>query len=212
MICLHEWSRRIRVTEKPWLVIGKGPSFVQHRAHDLSAYHTLGLNHVVRELPVSAAHMIDLEVVEDTAAALERHAEYLLMPLRPHESCRPSRWDLGHFVRRLDVLKRFDRAGRLVWYHLSTSRRWWPVRHPVIRVRYFSAEAAIGLLAACGVRTIRSLGVDGGRRYSTEFQDLTGTTLLRNGRTSFDEQFAAIQELVGRAGLDYAPLARLDPP
>jgi hypothetical protein len=73
-------------------------------------------------------------------------------------------------------------------------------------VRFFSAEAALDVLGEMGVKTVRSLGVDGGRGYSSAFEDLESTTMLVNTRTSFDEQFAEIDRIVQRHAMDYAPL------
>jgi hypothetical protein len=76
----------------------------------------------------------------------------------------------------------------------------------VVQATYFSAEAALGLLALGGVRRVRSLGVDGGEAYSGEFADLHGSTLLANGQPSFDLQFQGIARTILRTGVDFAPL------
>ena len=51
----------------PWLILGKGPSFAKRTQFDLGQYHTLALNHVVREHPVKVAHAIYIEVIEHCA-------------------------------------------------------------------------------------------------------------------------------------------------
>jgi hypothetical protein len=76
----------------------------------------------------------------------------------------------------------------------------------VVRVKFFSAVAAVNLLAQAGVRTIRSLGLDGGAAYSDEFIDLKDKTLLANSRSSFDRQFEEIARTIATTGIDYAPL------
>jgi hypothetical protein len=76
----------------------------------------------------------------------------------------------------------------------------------VVRVKFFSAVAALNLLTEAGVRTIRSLGIDGGATYSQEFTDLKDKTLLANRRTSFDRQFEEIARTIATTGIDYAPL------
>jgi hypothetical protein len=103
------------------------------------------------------------------------------------------------------LLGRLADAGRLLWYDLSTS----PVRHgsgPTVEATYFSAEAALNLLALAGARTIRSLGVDGGSDYSSDFSDLNGKTLLANGHTDFDLQFQGFARTILRSKIDFAPL------
>jgi hypothetical protein len=75
-----------------------------------------------------------------------------------------------------------------------------------VQATYFSAEAAVNLLAHAGSRRIRTLGVDGGVEYSGEFTDLQGRTLLANGQTAFDLQFQGIARTILRSGIDFAPL------
>jgi hypothetical protein len=95
--------------------------------------------------------------------------------------------------------------GRLLWYNHSLA----PEKNgdsPTIPVGFFSSEASLNLLAAAGVRHVRSLGIDGGSNYSAQFQDLAGKTLLANQRTTFDVQFGEIAKILMNTGLDYAPL------
>jgi hypothetical protein len=60
-----------------------------------------------------------------------------------------------------------------------------------------------------GVKTVRSLGIDGGTNYSKAFDDLKKNTLLANGQPSFDLQFAQLQELAKHYALDYKPLIKV---
>jgi len=77
----------------------------------------------------------------------------------------------------------------------------------VIEVEYFSSEAALDVLGHLGARSVRSLGVDGGRRYSAAFADLDGSTRLLNGQPLFDRQFERIARIARRHGIDWSPLA-----
>lgn len=185
-------------------MLGKGPSFQKLRETDHREFHTCSLNHVVRELPVTLAHMIDIDVVSDCADVLERNAQFLVLPYRPHVRNSPGERTIEDFVSEMPVLKRLASAGRLLWYNLSTSAPHQDL--PVIKAKFFSAEAALNLLVACGARTIRSLGVDGGSSYSTAFDDLKGKTLLANGHATFDKQFAGICQTIRGTGIVYAPL------
>ena len=76
----------------------------------------------------------------------------------------------------------------------------------MVKVRYFSADAALNLLATAGAKTVRSLGVDGGQTYSQDFNDLKDKTLLANGRSTFNKQFEAIAAIISGTGVDFAPL------
>jgi hypothetical protein len=191
--------------DKPWLILGKGPSFNKRSEYNLSKYYTIGLNHVCREQRVTFAHIIDFDVADTCCEAIDSNAQFLVMPWIPHIKLRPRSQNLRELIQNNPVLRRMDEQHRLLWYNLSTA----PRQHgdsPVVPVRYFSAEAALSLLAQAGVQCVRSLGIDGGASYSNAFDDLKDKTLLANGRKSFDKQFEAIAQIIMRTGIDYAPL------
>jgi hypothetical protein len=200
-----DWFRRCGEPGRPWLILGKGPSFALRERYDLSRFHLLSLNHAVREQAVLLAHMIDLDVVDACGEALPDQAEYLVLPWYPHVRNAPGARSLEDLVPGHPVLRRMAGQGRLLWYDLSTApRRFGP--GPVVRATYFSAEAAVNLLGLAGVRQVRSLGVDGGAGYSADFEDLARRTLLANGQPGFDLQFQGIARTIQRTGLDFAPL------
>lgn len=190
----------------PWLLLGKGPSFAQRHRVDWPAFRTLGLNHVVRVQPVDVAHAIDIEVVQEVGAErLCAGAGVLVMPWHPHVGCRATSKTLADWTRELAALDMLSRQGRLLWYRLETGRRFPEQRPgPVVPVRCFSAEAALFLLAEAGVRTVRTLGIDGGCSYAPEFADLVPLT---NGQISFDDQTQPLAEIVNHYGLDCARYA-----
>ncbi len=209
MIDLREWSGNPELHAKPWLLLGKGPTFSRIGDFDLHRYNLFALNHVVRELAVDVAHAIDLDVAATCADALRENARWLLMPRRPHVDFGPTDALLEDFFDDVPVLRELDEQGRLVWYNLANGP---PVgAAPVVHTRFFSAEAALDILGHVGVKTVRSLGIDGGRGYSSTFEDLEQTTMLANTRLSFDDQFGEIAAIVSRHGLDYAPLVSTEP-
>lgn len=121
----------------------------------------MSLNHVVREQAVIVAHMIDYDVVDACGESILNNAQFLVLPWVPHINNRPGRHNLAELAQIHPLLRRMNEQGRLLWYNHSKARQ----RHgdsPVVRVKFFSAVAAVNLLAQAGVRTIRSLGVDGG--------------------------------------------------
>lgn len=206
MQSFFDWFRdQAGASHSPWLVLGKGPSFSRRSAFDLSGFRTLSLNHVVRELPVDVAHAIDLEVVWACADAIESNASHVVLPWIPHVGHRPGDRTLAEWSRAVPVLRRLRERGRLLWYNASSSPRHRP-GSPVVPVAFFSAEAALNLLALAGARRVRSLGVDGGTSYGREFADLKGHTLLANGQPSFDRQFQKLADTIFRTGVDFAPL------
>jgi hypothetical protein len=204
MIELVDWFEGARLGDKPWLVVGKGPTFDRRHDFDLGSFHLLSLNHVVTELPVDVAHAIDLEVIRDCADAIARNARWLLVPRYPNRDLQPGTVPLEDLFDELPVLRELDEQGRLVWYNLVRTP---PVgRSPVIGAKYFSAEAAIAILARLGVKTIRSLGIDGGRSYASAFAEHTPSTLLANEQPAFDVQFRQIESITSEHGVDYRPL------
>lgn len=50
--------------ERPWLVLGKGPSFEKLSQYNLSDFDSMSLNHVIGKVRVTAAHVLDLDVVQ----------------------------------------------------------------------------------------------------------------------------------------------------
>jgi len=201
---LTEWFRAARFADRPWLILGKGPTFDRRDRFDLTQFNTLALNHVVGLVPVDVAHVVDIGVVADCADQLLDNCRWLVMPRHPNVANVRHPRLLEDYFDELPVLRELDRQGRLVWYNLLGSRP--EGSSPVIPVRYFSAEAAIAILARMGARTIRSLGVDGGRAYGEAFRDLDATTRLANGYQAFDLQFDQIRVLVDQYQLDYRSL------
>jgi hypothetical protein len=213
------WFRQVAArSEQPWLVLGKGPSFSRRSEMDLSGFSTLGLNHVVREHKVTIAHAIDVEVVEQCADELLRNCNVLVMPwvphlryprslIRQHAYFGPGRQLLPEYLHRSRTLARLNEEGRLLWYNLGSA----PKQHirpesPVINSQTFSSVAALGLLSKAGVRRVRTLGIDGGVAYSQSFQDMTATTKLQTGQTTYSTQFKELAGMVMKDGLDFAPL------
>lgn len=212
MIALSEWMRSCPLLDRPWLILGKGPSFSRRHHVDLSPYYLASLNHVVREMKVDVAHYIDLEALVACADDLPRNADWLLVPRYPHVNFRPSAEPLEVLCGRVPVLRQFAERGRLVWYYHDLLSRpelkasYPPGAGPLIAVDAFSVEALVNVLAVLGVKIVRTLGVDGGIHYSQSFHDLNGTTRLANGQSSFDRQFLWIHRTVKENDMDYGPL------
>lgn len=205
MKCFFDWIREESLVSRPWLMLGKGPSFGLLPNYDLTQYETLSLNHVVRERPVTAAHVIDLDVVTACGDAILSNARVLVMPWFPHVDNKVGEQSLEYWVTQVPVLRQLNAENRLLWYDLSTSK----TRHgagPVVRAKYFSAEAGLSLLAQSGVACVRSLGVDGGSAYGSAFVDIESSTKLNNGHQSFDLQFQGFANTISKTGVDYAPL------
>ncbi len=191
--------------EKPWLIIGKGPTYDLIDEYDTSIFNIISLNHVVRHRKVVLAHMIDFDVPVDCAEAIYKNAEYLVMPWVPHINNVPTDQTLEELTAQNPVLNKLKSENRILWYDFITGGK--PKgKYPVICVDYFSSEAVLSLLARSGVNKIRSLGIDGGKTYNTTFADIAATKLLANGQPTFDLQFGAIEKIIIENDLDYVPL------
>jgi hypothetical protein len=202
---ITQWAQSFDVNERPWLILGKGPSYQHVGDIRLDDFYTCSLNHVVREHRVDLAHIIDIDVVSDCAEAIDRNAACLALPFFPHVNHRPTAKNILQFADEMPLLRKLENEGRLVWYNLSTSQKQ-VGKSPVIAAKFFSAESAVNILAECGAKTIRSLGVDGGNTYASSFDDLKTKTLLANTQTSFDAQFRQIAKTIRRKNILYGPL------
>ena len=190
---------------KPWLLLGKGPTFSQHRFQNLDDYHTIAINHVIREVRTDIASVVDIGVIADCGEAIDANARFLLMPGWPYDTQGIQSRALEAYFDALPILRKLSGEGRLLWYNLGGEHCAAGAR--VVPPGAFSAETLVSLLALSGARTIRTLGVDGGRHYDGVFADIAAQTCLQNGQESFDVQFEGIARTVRRYGLDYAALA-----
>jgi hypothetical protein len=192
-----------RLSQKCFYVLGKGPSIEKFNAVDASSDVLISLNHVVRDRKVDIAHIIDYDVLEDVGLSVYENANYLLMPLHPHISCKPTRLSLNHFIKCNSIIHKMNEEGRLLWYKLGT-KRYFLGKYPTYPAGYFSGDVIVGVLAASGVKNIELVGVDGGNFYADSFFDLNKKTLLSNGRKSFDIQFSRIRFHIMKNDLNYS--------
>jgi len=204
MKSISDWAQHFDVGARPWLLLGKGPSFSRFDPSMGNGFFLMGLNHVSLEAPVTLAHFIDVDAFSDCTPKILTTARWVVMPWHPHEEFRPSAKTLADYARDIPALRELDAAGRLLTYNLTTAKGLDPLAGaPDIGAKFFSAEAGLNVLAACGARVVRSLGVDGGTAYAPRFDD---RTKLANGQPSFDLQFAGIARTIRRTGVRYAPL------
>ena len=206
-----------------WLIMGKGPSFEARGDYDLSGFRVISLNHIVREMPVEIAHMIDLDVLRDCAEAIENNARFLLMPRVPHSKGAPQSKTLDELKTEFPILERLGRQKRLLWYNLAQSpgvpelspwqykkqnksKQSTPTAESfVVPMGHFSGEVVTTILGMLGAKKIRTLGLDGGQKYAAQFSDLDKTR-LDNGHENFDVQAHGIADAIQRYDLDYGPL------
>ena len=207
MKSISDWASAFPVNDRPWLLLGKGPSFSRFEPGMSESFHLMGLNHVSRGTPVTLAHFIDLDAFVACVPEILGTARWVVIPWHPHEGFAPSRKTLADCVREVPALETLESDGRVLTYNLSTAKGLDTLQGaPLIEAKFFSAEAGLNVLAAAGVRTVRSLGVDGGTDYASQFGDLASRTRLANGHKTFDLQFQGIARTIRRTGIQYAPL------
>ena len=201
-----QWWSQASGSDDTWLILGKGPTLERKDEFDFGAFRIIGLNHVIRDIPVEVLSVMDMDVIAECAHEIDRNARFLLMPRYPHVNFRPSEQPLETFFGEFSILEKLSKADRLVWYNYADSEKELP--SPQVPEGYFSGEVIIKLLAVLGARSIRTLGVDGGTAYSSRFAEKTP---LANQHSSFDLQWSGITETVHRYGIDYAPPDHREP-
>lgn len=199
-----------RLMNRPWIILGKGPSFSDRDHFDLSnsgllGYNRLTLNHAISEVGAAeVAHFIDMEAFDACRESVGK-AGAVVMPWIPHVDFRPGKRTLVDWVRHHAKLQQLSAEGRLYFYNLSTARGRRCGAYLVITAKYFSAEAAVGLLAVAGIKTVFSLGVDGGSTYAKEFTQ-AGMVPLLNGQKAFDKQFWTIDAVAKKHRMTFTRL------
>lgn len=185
---------------KSWLILGKGPSFDEFPLHDLEKYNVLGLNEVCQIVKCQIGHFIDVEVLSHNFI---ENCEAIVSPVRPHKNCKVSVHQLASWFL-LPYDEDLGALNKLYCYNCSTYKS----AHftdfgPVVKVRYFSVEAAFRLLGMSDIKKIYTLGIDGGFSYANVFKHLKP---LRNGRDSFQDQFKELESIIHKFDIVWVPL------
>ena len=81
MLELGEWIGSRRVDDRPWLMLGKGPTFGRRDEFSLDDFNLIGLNNVAGEMRVDVAHIVDVDVVGSIADRLSENCGVLLLSL-----------------------------------------------------------------------------------------------------------------------------------
>ena len=200
---LQDFYQNYKWDGRPWLIVGMGPTFSHHRDFDLTQYNILGLNKVVREIPVDLCQIIDHYIIDKVKDHIVANSKYLVVPYYPHFWCRPWIELTVHNVMAKDpFLLKMAENERLMAFNLTTA----PInltKSPTVEAHYFSAEAAVSLLANLSVKDIYLLGVDGGRERAGEFSD-HGPCDSRG----FDLQWTTINKKIKDYNLNVSHLVR----
>jgi len=184
---------------KSWLVVGKGPTSEKVKNFSTDIVNILTLNHAFRLATPSAALFIDREAFAECFDELKAKNIKVILPWRPHQNSKSGKDSLDALFSISAYWKQYAEAGNVYTFNSTTSSLKPNPDYPIIRVRYFSAVAAINLLVAAGhTEEIYTLGVDGGTRYNPAFDT---KDRLSNGRSSFDIQFDEFEKTVKSSGV-----------
>jgi rhodanese-related sulfurtransferase len=190
-----------------WLILGKGPSAIKYPQFQNQSLSVISLNHAIKLGQAELAHIIDLKVVHDCKQDLIENAKAIIMPWQPHIDCRPTHKTIEDLRHTDSALQELIEKKDVYYYYCSTGNQSIG-KEPIIEAFYFSAEAAINLLANLGVKKIKTLGIDGGTSYSPQFDR---EDLLANGQQKFDPQFKKIAESILKYDLDLKPIYEQTP-
>lgn len=215
---ISELFKKQDFNKKQWLIIGKGSSFSKIKKYDLNNFFTFGLNHVVKEVAnLDITHLIDFNVFEVCENDIYNKAKYLCMPINPHFDNKPTDKTLKDLIKENKTLAKLAEEKRLFWYnHLEGDRllnadNFERTFYENVKVKYFSAEVPFYILGMNNIKEVYSIGIDGGSNYSEAFKKSAilpngKSSLLSNGRKSFDIQFDEIIKTINKYDLIYSPI------
>lgn len=201
IINFFKWFKDFK-SDKPWLIVGKGPSFDMIGEVDLTQYNVIGLNHVIYKIDCLLGNVIDIDVLSKSEDKLK--CLHIVTPWYPHINFTPTRKNISKFIGEPWC----DKVDTCLWYNSSRARRFRaPAGGPRVTVKCFNAVAAVNLLGSVGIKEVRTIGVDGGKEYSDSFKK---DTLLANGRSSFDCQRIEFRNSERRLGIVVIPVFNKD--
>lgn len=182
---------------KPYLILGKGPTFENIYKYDLEQYNVICLNHTAEIINCLIFHFIDTECISGKAI---HNSKIICCPIFPHINCKakddPA---VSYFIK----YHKFD-LSKLFCYNCSTWKKIPILRYgQIIKAKYFSSEAVFRILGMKGIQTIYSLGIDGGDKYANQFSHLKP---LVNNRKTFDDQFRELNKIVKKWNIEWTRL------
>lgn len=184
------------------LVLGKGPSltretFERHRPGAC----VFGINQTVRTFDCDVAFFIDIEPFQESRAELLASQASVILPWHPNQRTRirsrskPMSENLEELCKVDDTLRQLREQGRLYYFHTFFDGR--RNAKNVFPPNLVSLSALLQILADAGVREAQTLGVDGGKSYSTSLQGSLFTQLRRG----YDKQFPILRRISMTTGI-----------
>lgn len=195
---INSYSKKFKHQSKNWLILGKGESFNLLNNFNITGYKIATLNDAIRYTDKAFfSHFIDFEAFLRNVKYINK-AKYLLMPKYPHFKNKKSKTHIDDFL--IQNLNRDQISGvksKLITYELNDDN---------IKAIYFSSEALFCILCYLGVKNIKFLGLDYGKKYARKFVSLKKQTLLANGRENFNQQFLELNRIAKKYSSNFHPL------
>lgn len=191
---------------KKVLVLGKGPSLTQEnfaRANEKGDAIVIGINQVSAHFKVDIAFFVDFEPYEEIKQSLlkDKHIKVLL-PWRPNKRIgngsrsKPMIKQLDEMCSEDEILARLSEERRLFYFHTFYGKR--NAGMNCFTPNLVSLTALLKILAGHNVINIATLGIDGGRSYSSILNKSSTVTQLKNG---YDKQFPIIKDIAIKHGM-----------
>lgn len=199
-------SLRNEAPDRPWLVVGKGPSaewVPSHAATLAERCHVITLNHACRVITPTIAHFVDWDAVLDCRGQFSKVSD-IATPWHPHIAFKPTAWTASFLAARDGICQ--ARA----WCCYNVNNRL--SQHPRLKrlsLRAFSATAVFHALALANIRMIFSAGIDGGVHYAKWCDP---RTRLANGQPSFDSQTPHLLQRCKSHSIEWVQLRGPDDP
>lgn len=182
--------------KKPWLVLGKGPSFSKKTGYDLTKFNILGVNETNNHVLTLVAFYTDYEAWTNTQYCSSRA---IMLPFWPHFDGTPHlRKPLPNIIRKDTHLR--AAPGEVYFFDLDRHKEL-GTKGPsdtVLSGSCSSTEAAFNMLGLMGVKQIFTLGVDGGIFLDEKFGESNKT----NGN-NYDNQMKYIKEVCTKFEMEW---------
>ena len=205
---MNRLEKLINEIDRPTLFIGKGPSYNLKSKILLSKYYTVCLNHAVRDIKCDAVSIIDIDVVRKHQEDIYNNADSLIIPYYPHDpenGFKPTDKTIENYADEMPFLKKLLNEDRVYSYNASSSTK---INGDLanFNVHINNGDSLFGIFSKLGVKSIYSIGLDGGTIYSSSFKDLTPG---ENGQT-FDKSLDMISEMQEHYGSELIKIGDLE--
>lgn len=183
-------------------ILGKGPTLKYANYVLNKNSKVITLNHACKHWLPNIAYFTDLEAYLDCSEYLSTNPEsVVVLPEIPHINSIPRDISISDLCHKVPSLKNLMNQGRLFSFQSSNTWNGKRTLEPVIELRYFSVEPAYQIACFLGAAKVRTLGIDGGKSYSSEMAKIAGKHRLSNNQKNFNKQWIQLNYLTKKFGV-----------